>query len=255
MTKTAAQEDYRRIFLLSHMRAYSSLTGHILGSHPHINGYYEMHLSYTGPADLDRQLRRYRQSDTLKPDSRYLFDKLLHNDYTLDAQQLTGAGDRVLVSLRAPQPTLKSILHLFRARSSEEPYADPAQATAYYIQRLAALADFGRENPRGYYYFDAERLITDSPNLLGTLTQWCDLTPPLSDRYQTFALTGQPGAGDSSRRIASRKIQASENVYADIRLDAPHLRQAEQAYIEYRDELLRYARASMTAQVGEVENS
>ena len=28
-----------RIFLLSHMRAYTSLAGHILGSHPQINGY------------------------------------------------------------------------------------------------------------------------------------------------------------------------------------------------------------------------
>jgi hypothetical protein len=28
------------------MRALTSLAGHILGSHPQINGYYEMHLGY-----------------------------------------------------------------------------------------------------------------------------------------------------------------------------------------------------------------
>jgi len=251
----AAEQDYRRIFLLSHMRAYSSLTGHILGSHPQINGYYEMHLSYTRQADLDTQLQRYRQSDTLKPGSHYLFDKLLHNDYTLDTHRLTGAGDRLLVCLRAPQPTLKSILHLFQARPNNDPYADPAQATVYYIQRLEALAAFGRENLAEYYYFDAELLITDSPNLLGAMTQWCDLTTPLSDRYQTFSLTGKPGAGDSSRQIVSGKIQVSENRYPDVRLDAYHLRQAEQAYADCRGELLRHARASMTAQVRDVENS
>jgi len=33
-------DPYARIFLLSHMRVYTSLAGHILGSHPQINGYY-----------------------------------------------------------------------------------------------------------------------------------------------------------------------------------------------------------------------
>ncbi|MGV8991151.1 MAG: hypothetical protein ACOH1Q_07075 [Thiobacillus sp.] len=37
-------DRYARISLLSHMRALSSLAGHILGSHPQINGYYEMPL-------------------------------------------------------------------------------------------------------------------------------------------------------------------------------------------------------------------
>ncbi|TCS68990.1 hypothetical protein EDC61_1225 [Sulfuritortus calidifontis] len=45
---------HARIFLLSHMRAFTSLAGHILGSHPQINGYYEMHISYWDAAALDR---------------------------------------------------------------------------------------------------------------------------------------------------------------------------------------------------------
>ena len=44
----ALSKPCARIFLLSHMRAYTSLAGHILGSHPQINGYYEMHLGYEG---------------------------------------------------------------------------------------------------------------------------------------------------------------------------------------------------------------
>ncbi|HEX7971345.1 MAG TPA: hypothetical protein VF501_03895 [Thiobacillus sp.] len=76
-------QGYARIFLLSHMRAYTSLAGHILGSHPQINGYYEMHLSYEDAAALDRQLETYKQGEVLKENSRYLFDKLLHNDYLL----------------------------------------------------------------------------------------------------------------------------------------------------------------------------
>ena len=47
-----------------------------------------MHLGYEGAAALDRQLELYRQGDAIKPGSRYLFDKLLHNDYVLKPERL-----------------------------------------------------------------------------------------------------------------------------------------------------------------------
>ena len=228
------------------MRAYSSLIGHILGSHPHINGYYEMHLSYTSAADLDEQLRLYMQTETPKPDSIYLFDKLLHNDYVLDTHILAGSGNRILVSIRSPESSLKSIIHLFQSKQSEEPYADPGQATDYYIQRLKSLADFSRMNTAQYYYFDAELIKTDSQNLLQALTRWCELTPPLPDRYQTFPLTGKARAGDSSDLIRRGKIETSENDYPGIRLEAQHISRAEQAYAEYREVILGNARDSLT---------
>jgi hypothetical protein len=245
MNKMAAQQ-YQRIFLLSHMRAYSSLIGHILGSHPHVNGYYEMHLSYSGAEDLDEQLRLYRQSESLKPGSKYLFDKLLHNDYLLDTRTLAGADHRILMSTRSPEYSLKSLLHLFQARQTEELYADPAEATDYYIQRLAALAAFSRGNPGQYYYFDAELIKTDSQNLLQALTRWCGLTTALSDQYQTFSLTGKARAGDSSDFINSGKIEVSENHYPGVKLEEQHLLRAGQAYAEYRGVLLRHARDSLT---------
>ena len=42
------------IFVLSHMRSFSSLLCHILGSHSEISGYLETHLSYIGRSDLHR---------------------------------------------------------------------------------------------------------------------------------------------------------------------------------------------------------
>ena len=228
------------------MRAYSSLIGHILGSHPQINGYYEMHLSYTSAADLDEQLRLYMQSETLKPGSIYLFDKLLHNDYTLDTHILAGSDYRLLMSVRTPENSLKSIIHLFKAKQTEELYADPDPATDYYIQRLKSLADFSRTNTGQYYYFDAELIKTDSRNLLRALGRWCGLTTPLSDRYQTFSLTGKARAGDSSDLINSGKIEASEEDYSGVRLEAQHILRAEQAYAEYREVMLGHARDSLT---------
>lgn len=58
-------EHYARIFLLSHMRACTSLAGHILGSHIRINGYFEMHISYENAAALDKQLDVLQRYETL----------------------------------------------------------------------------------------------------------------------------------------------------------------------------------------------
>jgi len=245
MNKMPGQQ-YQRIFLLSHMRAYSSLIGHILGSHPQINGYYEMHLCYNSAADLDEQLRLYRQSETLKPGSSYLFDKLLHNDYALDTRILAGTEHRILMSVRSAESSLKSIIHLFQAKQTDEPYADPEQATGYYVQRLKSLADFSRNNPGQYCYFDAELIKTDSRNLLHALARWCELTTPLSDRYQTFSLTGKARAGDSSDLISSGKIVSAEEDYSGIELEAQYIFRAQQAYAECRGVILKNARASLT---------
>jgi hypothetical protein len=92
------------------MRA-CSLIGHILGSHRQIKGYYEMHLSYTRAANLDEQLRLYTHSETLKPGSIYLFDKLLHNNYRLDTHILAGFDDRLLMNVRFPESSFRSIIH------------------------------------------------------------------------------------------------------------------------------------------------
>jgi hypothetical protein len=244
MNKTTGQQ-YKRIFLLSHMRAYSSLIGHILGSHPEICGYYELHLAYARVADLEEQLRLLNQTEPPKTGTVYLFDKLLHNDYKLDTRILPGNDHRVLMSTRSPEDSLKSILHLFQTKGAVEPYADAAQATEYYVQRLASLATFSQENAGRYYYFDAELIKTDTRSLLHALTRWCALTTPLSDRYRTFSQTGKTRAGDSSGFIKSGKIQVSENGYPGVKLEAQYITRAGQAYAEYREVLQGNARESL----------
>ncbi len=47
--------QHRNIFLLSHMRANTSLFGHLMGSHPEVEGYYEMHIGYHSWRSLWRQ--------------------------------------------------------------------------------------------------------------------------------------------------------------------------------------------------------
>ena len=146
----ASPEGHSRIFLLSHMRAFTTLAGHILGSHPQINGYYEMHISYEDASALDKQLEVFLEGEALKENSRYLFDKLLHNDYALQPERLGLADMKILISLLEPEHTIKSIIHLFAKKEIEDLYASPFEAANYYITRLEALAEFSR-TPRQTY--------------------------------------------------------------------------------------------------------
>jgi hypothetical protein len=236
-----------RIFLLSHMRAYTSLIGHILGSHPEIDGYYEMHLSYASADDLARQACAYATHAAFKPGSRYLFDKLLHNDHAFAPEGLGDAELSVLLTLRPPEPTLASIIGLFARKPADDPYATPAGAAAYYVARLAALVDFARRHPGGYLYFDAPLVRTDTPRLLAALGTRLGLATPLAETYRIFAKTGVVGAGDSSPAIAAGRVLRTPTVYPEHALDAATLAQVERAYVDARETLIAHAADALTS--------
>jgi len=238
-------DAYARIFLLSHMRAFTSLAGHILGSHPQINGYYEMHISYEDAAALDRQLEVFRLGDVLKADSRYLFDKLLHNDYVLKPERLGPADLKILVSLAEPARTIRSIVHLFRQKPDPDLYASPVEAAHYYVARVKALADFCRTAERGYCYFDAELLQTAPERLLPRLSDWLALDSPLSERYRTFSQTGKAGRGDSSARIHGGRIDRTRVDYSHIAIPEAALSAAQAAYRECREQMIAGAADSV----------
>lgn len=237
----ASSERCARIFLLSHMRALTSLAGHILGSHPEINGYYEMHISYEDASALDRQLDLFLESDVLKENSRYLFDKLLHNDYLLKPEQLGLTNTKILISLLEPERTIKSIVALFAQKEVEDLYASPAEAANYYIARVQALAEFSRRANPPYYYFDAELLQRAPERLLPKLSDWLELDTPLSERYQIFSQTGKARKGDSSERIHSGRIDRKPTDHSPITIPEDVLRAARAVYQECRQQIIRNA--------------
>ncbi len=238
-------DPYARIFLLSHMRAYTSLAGHILGSHPQINGYYEMHLSYESPSALNRQLELFLQGDALKPASRYLFDKLLHNDYRLRPERLGLADIRILLSLAEPKHTIKSIVHLFAQKPDPDLYASPVAAADYYVARVRALAEFCRTTEWPYHYFDAELLLRAPEQLLPRLTKWLELDSPLSERYQIFSQTGKAGRGDTSPRIHRGSVDRARSDYAHVTIPQAALSAAQEAYGACREEMIANAADSI----------
>ncbi len=227
------------------MRAFTSLAGHILGSHPRINGYYEMHISYADAHALDRQVERFLESHAFKANSRYLFDKLLHNDYVVSPERLSPVKVKILIALMRPEHTLKSIVHLFAQKEVEDPYASPIEAANYYIARVQALADFSRTARCPYCYYDAELFQRAPEKLLRALSDWLELDSPLSERYRVFDHTGKSRMGDSSERIHRGAIDRMPTDYAHIAIPRDVLQRATEAYEECRRQIARHAADSL----------
>jgi len=230
------------------MRAYTSLLGHILGSHPQISGYYEMHLDYRDPRALQRQLELYCEHDALKPRSRFLFDKLLHNDYALSAALIDHPDTRILLALRRPDDSIRSIVRLFRQKPEVERYAQVNAAAEYYIQRVQALADFCRDQAGRYFYFDAEAMVQEPGPLLALIGQWLALDTPLSETYERFSQTGVERKGDASSRLRSGRIDAQASDYSSIEISPESLSEAASMYRVGRELMLGSASNSYTLQ-------
>ncbi len=193
-----------RIFLLSHMRANTSLFGHILGSNPHIEGYYELHESYQKPADFVLTKKKYYRSHCPKKGATYLFDKLLHNHHALN-ESLLKKEDRLIIMIREPAATVKSILKIF-ADKPDSRWADRDSAELYYIERMEELRRLSGVLKGWYFFLKSEDLILNTEHTLQVLSRFLELPTPLSERYEKFSKTGQRGFGDSSSNIVSGKV-------------------------------------------------
>jgi len=193
-----------RIFLLSHMRANTSLFGHLLGSNPQIEGYYELHENYTSSDDFKRAKLKYYRSHPPKNGAIYLFDKILHNNHRFD-HQLLGPNDKVVIMIRAPAPSVDSVLKIF-ADKPDSRWSTREEAERYYWDRLEGLMESSRALQNDYFFLTSEELVGDSVKVLAQLTEFLALDTPLREEYSTFEKTGRRGFGDSSEDITAGKI-------------------------------------------------
>lgn len=229
---------HRNIFLFSHMRANTSLFGHILGSHPDIEGYYEMHIGYYSWKSLWRQKFLYLENHSFKPSSYIFFDKLLHDYCVVSQEILARSSTHSIFMLRSPEKSIKSTVSLYRKNQPEHEYAQVSGATKYYTDRVQKLANIAKTMRRQYYYLDAEDLIKHPVETLASLSAWLNLSQPLVPEYQTFSKTGTPQAGDNSELIKSGTINQRQHDYSHINLDAAALAAAEAIYLESRNSLI-----------------
>ncbi|WP_323004476.1 hypothetical protein [Denitromonas sp.] len=236
----------RNVFLLSHMRANTTLFGHILGSSPDIEGYYEMHISYYSWKSLWRQKMRHFSDHVPKPTSRMLFDKVLHDGHHVAPSLLRAAGTRTLLMIRAPEQSIKSIVTLYRKTNPTRPEATTEGATDYYVRRLETLAGIAEAMPGTYFYLDAEALVGRSDETLAAITQWLELSQPLTTEYELFERSAKGNSGDNSEALKSGTIQSKTSNYDDILLTTDQLNRAAAAHARCRNIMIQHADRSIT---------
>jgi len=198
----------RHLFLLGHMRSYSSVLSHILGSHPQIDGYCETHIKYRTRFDLWRLHNRVRKLTGEPLEGDYVLDKVLH-DYPLARSILDSSRTRGIVLVRRPRETVRSIIEMGLKHSPIAWHRDFERVARYYEIRLAGLLRLA-EGLRGRVVFlEAESLLLNTRQVLDQLGTFLELQSPLQPEYRRFAHTGEAGFGDPSEAICAGHVTAN----------------------------------------------
>jgi hypothetical protein len=236
-----APASQRYLFLLSHMRSYSSLLAHLLGGCSEIDGYGETQLKYKASTDLWRLRLEIRRSTGVPNNGRWLLDKILHNYVCAPDRLLAPERTRALIFLRRPEPSIRSIMTLARIKSPGADLNNPQLACDYYVSRLHRLRTDGQRLGERAFYFDAEAVIRRPDELLAALTIWLELDKPLQREYVVSRRTGENGFGDPLNNIRSGQIldASHSTIDNDLVLTGPLFKEAEAAYQRCRDILLR----------------
>jgi len=207
--------EYEYIFILSHMRAGSSLLTEVLTSHTAICGYGETHIEYSKGADLRRLTWKVLATKRRFPGlggERYILDKLLHNSL------LRGRGSEVwrtgrvrpVFLVRDPASTIRSMYRSFGWKE--------CAVRAYYPSRLNELSEIliaicGSLRPIVITY---EELTSRPQRTLQALQWYLNVEEPFAETYPVGRQTGVKGVGDTSEMIRSGRILKGEGRSDDV---------------------------------------
>ena len=216
------------ILLISHQRSHSTLLAHILGSHPEIDGYSELHQHYLSPVDLRSMTHRIEEATGRPRRGRDALDKLLHNQGRGDPSILRRDDVRVVFLLRNPRDTITSMVRIAGGRET------PQGAVDYYVDRLARIDQYSTLTGARAAFVEAEKLVSDTERVLARLTRYLELATPLEPTYERFRLSGQPGHGDFSPNILAGRIlrddERDRGTGKPVEIPAEPLRAAVVAY-------------------------
>ena len=197
------------VFVLGHMRSYSTLLCHILGSHPEIAGYAEMHLAYRNGLDLLRlRARVFRSLGCVLP-GRFVLDKVLHDEYAVAPSVLRRQDVHAIVIVRRPAETIRSVLAMGERIPSVAWYSDVDAAVDYYATRVRSLATV-REHASHCIFVRAEDVVEETSRALAEVTKFLGLEQGLTEEYDLFPHTGEQGWGDDSAAIRSGRVVRPE---------------------------------------------
>lgn len=231
------------IFLLSHMRGYTSLLSHILGSHPEISGYAEASNSYHTALDLLKLRCMAFYHGNYKPDCRYFLDKILHNKFQISDAVLKRDDIRYVFMIRQPLATVKSTVALRLKKKPQQAsinryHLRPAtveQVMSQYIDRLRMLATLGDRLHRcgkQALIIRAEDLVQDARPVLDAIEEYLDLRTALDQHYSVFDRTGASGFGDTSDFIRKGKIERQRPGYSEIAISSDLAAEGDREYAQ-----------------------
>jgi hypothetical protein len=227
------------IFLFGHMRSFSTLLSHQIGSNPDVAGYFEAHQKYRNVLDVAELMNKVDGAGGHAPAGRYIFDKLLHPLEMRDAV-LRRTDLKPILMVREPTATIRSIL-----RIKAGGIADAEQAVDYYARRLRQLRDILDRRRGRVLYLEAEALIESSATTLSRITDYLGLAVPLTEAYRQFPLTGKNKFGDPSQWIRSGTIVRQRGAVDGEHGVGRRIVAASEAYEDFR----HYARSAAEAAI------
>lgn len=208
LSRTSERYSYRNcIFILAHMRCGSTALANVLCSRREVSGYGEAHIRYDGQGALGRLALNQMRRDGWKPDSDFLFDKILH--CRLDnAVPHEFFGSRAIFMVRPPDEAIPSIVNLF-TRMSRRAYDTEEKAALYYVERLEALATLWRRfPPQRRIGITHEDLLRDPERALSLISKRLGFDPVLENRYVSLAASRKGGGGDPLVSGTRHRIEA-----------------------------------------------
>ena len=223
-------QDY--IFVLSHMRSYSSLLCHILGSHSEISGYSEMHSSYLELSDLLTLKQKVAVATDNHLPNRFVLDKILNPSVNTSESILNNEHVHVIFLLRNPEDTIKSIINMginLNVGAQMEWCKDVEKVLVYYINRLKQIENYSLKMQKSALFIASEKILDDSEQTLKQLTGFLGLKTKLEKDYSIFKYTGLRGHGDPSAVIKEGKMIHQKSHY-DIHIPSYILAQAQKSY-------------------------
>ena len=233
------------LFVIGHMRSYSSLLAHILGSHPRIVGYAEMHQKYRNMLDLLELTRKVERTCDKACAGRYVLDKILHPQ-ALKERVVSRADVRVIAIAREPEASIASILAI-RAGGIDS----IESASMYYEERMEALVRVTEARNGDVAYVDGETLLDDTDRSLRTLSAHLGIEPALQGEYSTFRFTGVPKYGDPSEWIKSGRVVRRRAPLPRLQLTEAQAGRLSQSYESMRTFMRRNARVAIVRRLSD----
>jgi hypothetical protein len=226
----------RRGFILvcSHMRARTTLLSHIVGSHPSVCGYAELHQKLRGWPDLLELSAKAEDASGKCAAGRHVLDKIVH-DLPIRRKVLDRDDTSIVIMVRAPVQTIRSILE-----TQSGGIDDLDGACDYYASRLASLRDLIERRQGRVFYMDSEALLAETVETLSALGSYLGIAPGLSEDYRLFKHTGRPKYGDMSKKIMAGRIVRVEESAQPTFANAHRLQEMRSIHESFR----QFARAN-----------